>query len=155
MKNECFLVLDSIDVCNYVAHNFTGVGSDNPGWRFCPFVFRSLSLTDDRKKSEEMKASLDDLNTRLNAAREASKPKSARGLNEATTYGIATRLVAELVAGLLVGVFLGWYLDQLFDTKPWLMIILIMLGAAAGIVNVMRAAKQMVPNEPHDKDDEK
>jgi len=112
-------------------------------------------LTDDKKKSQEMKADLDDLNTRVSAAREANKPKKPRGLNEVTTYGIATRLVAELVAGLLVGVLFGWYLDQLFDTKPWLMIVMIMLGAGAGIVNVMRAAKQLVPSEPHDEDEEK
>lgn len=111
-------------------------------------------MTDDKKKSEEMKATLDDLNARLDTAREANRPKKTRGLNEATSYGIATRLVAELVAGLLVGVFVGWYLDQLFDTKPWLMIIMIMVGAAAGIMNVMRAAKQLVIKEPHDEDDE-
>lgn len=110
-------------------------------------------MTDERKKSEDRKAKLDDLNTRVSAAREANKPKKARGLNEATTYGIATRLVAELVAGLLVGVFTGWYLDQYFGTKPWLMVVMIMLGAAAGITNVMRAAKQMVPSEPHDEDE--
>ena len=122
---------------------------------FLSIQTRELILTDEKKKSEEMKAKLDDLNTRVNAAREASKPKKARGLNEANTYGIATRLVAELVAGLLVGVFVGWYLDQYFGTKPWLMIVMIMLGAAAGIINVMRAAKQMAPSEPHDEDDEK
>ncbi|MCC3862451.1 AtpZ/AtpI family protein [Pseudemcibacter aquimaris] len=111
-------------------------------------------MADDKKKSEEMKASLDDLNTRLSAAREASKPKEARGFKEATTYGVATRLVAELIAGILVGVLFGWYLDQWLDTKPWLMIILIIIGAAAGIMNVMRAAKQLAPSEPHDEDDD-
>lgn len=112
-------------------------------------------MTDDKKKSDEMKATLDDLNARVNAAREANEPKPSRGIKEATTYGIATRLVAELVAGLLVGVLFGWYLDQLFGTKPWLMIIMIMLGAAAGIMNVMRAAKQMMPEAQHDEDDVK
>ncbi len=112
-------------------------------------------MADDKKKSEEMKATLDDLNTRVSAAREASKIKEPRGLNEATAYGIATRLVAELVAGILVGVLFGWYLDRLFGTKPWLMIILIMLGAAAGITNVMRAAKQLSPKDVDNKDEEK
>ena len=112
-------------------------------------------MTDDNKKSDEMKTRLDDLSARVSAAREANEPKPSRGLNEATSYGIATRLVAELVAGILVGVLLGWYLDQLFDTKPWLMIILIMLGAAAGITNVMRAAKQLSPKGSHDEDEKK
>lgn len=112
-------------------------------------------MTDDKKKSEEMKASLDDLNTRLSAAREASKPKKTGGLNEATTYGMATRLVAELVSGLLVGVLFGWYLDQLFDTKPWLMIVMVAIGIAAGVTNVMRTAKQMAPKVSQDEDEEK
>ncbi|MBT5073634.1 MAG: hypothetical protein HOJ34_02840 [Kordiimonadaceae bacterium] len=97
---------------------------------------------------------MDDLNTRLSAAREANRPKEQRGLNEATTYGIATRLVAELIAGLLVGVLFGWYLDRLFDTKPWLMILFLIMGSAAGIMNVMRAAKQMAPKSTHDESDE-
>jgi len=112
-------------------------------------------LTDEKDKSDEMKANLDDLGTRVSAAQDANKPKKASGLNEVTTYGIATRLVAELVAGLLVGVLFGWYLDQLFDTKPWIMIVMIIIGAAAGIMNVMRAAKQLMPNEPHNEDEEK
>lgn len=111
-------------------------------------------MTDDRKKSDEMKANLDDLSARVSAAREANEPKQARGFKEATTYGIATRLVAELVAGILVGVLFGWYLDQWLDTKPWMMIILIMIGAAAGIMNVMRAAKQLAPSNTHNEDDE-
>lgn len=112
-------------------------------------------MSDSKKKSEDMKAALDDLSARVSAARAAGKPKSKGGLNEATTYGIATRLVAELIAGLLVGVLLGWYLDQVFGTKPWLMVILIVVGAAAGIMNVMRAAKQLVPKGSHNEDDEK
>jgi ATP synthase protein I len=116
---------------------------------------RELNLTDNMKKSDEMKAKLDDLSTRVNVAREANNPKEARGLNEASTFGVATRLVAELVAGLLVGILVGWYLDQYFDTKPWLMIIMIMLGSAAGITNVMRAAKQLMPSEPRNEHDKK
>jgi ATP synthase protein I len=111
-------------------------------------------LTDNNKKSDEMKAVLDDLNTRVNAARQANEPKQQGGLNEGTTYGIATRLVAELIAGLLIGVFAGWYLDQLFDTKPWLMIIFIIIGAAAGILNVMRAAKQLMPKSKHNENED-
>ncbi len=111
-------------------------------------------MTDNKNKSDQRKATLDDLNTRLNAAREANRPKQQGGLNEATTYGIATRLVAELIAGLLIGVLVGWYLDQFFGTKPWLMILFIIIGSAAGIMNVMRAAKQLVPKQPHDEDDE-
>lgn len=112
-------------------------------------------MADGKKKSQEMKDTLNDLSTRVSAAREANEPKEAHRHKEATAYGIATRLIAELLAGPLVGAFLGWYLDQLFDTKPWLMIVLIMTGVAAGIMNVMRASKQLAPKNMDNEDDEK
>lgn len=111
-------------------------------------------MTDRKQKSDEMKAKLDELNTRVSAAREANKPKPSRGFKEVSTYGIATRLVAELIAGILVGVLFGWYLDQWLDTKPWLMILLIVIGSAAGIMNVMRAAKQLAPKFTHNEEDD-
>ena len=47
------------------------------------------------------------------------------------------------------GVFLGtgFILDNWFDTKPILIIIFFLFGAAAGITNVFRAAKRMQEQE--------
>jgi ATP synthase protein I len=50
------------------------------------------------------------------------------------------RLSTELVAGVLVGAFIGWALDRLLGISPWGMIVFLLLGFAAGVVNVMRAA---------------
>jgi ATP synthase protein I len=50
------------------------------------------------------------------------------------------RLSTELVAGVAVGAGLGWLLDKWLGTTPWGMIVLLMLGFAAGVLNVMRAA---------------
>jgi ATP synthase protein I len=65
-----------------------------------------------------------------------------------TQMGIAFRFATELVAALVVGGAMGWGLDWLFGhfgfhTKPWLMIVFFLLGAAAGIRNVMRAANEL------------
>jgi ATP synthase protein I len=57
--------------------------------------------------------------------------------------GQALRLATELVAGVAVGGLIGWALDQLFDTAPFLMVAFLALGAAAGIMNVVRTAKAM------------
>ena len=50
------------------------------------------------------------------------------------------RLSTELVAGVLVGAALGWLLDRWLGISPWGMIVLLLLGFAAGVLNVMRAA---------------
>ncbi|HEU5017218.1 MAG TPA: AtpZ/AtpI family protein [Pseudolabrys sp.] len=35
---------------------------------------------------------------------------------------------------------LGWLLDRWLGTTPWGLVVLVMLGFAAGVLNVMRAA---------------
>jgi ATP synthase protein I len=62
---------------------------------------------------------------------------------EMTGLGRAYRLAAEFVAAILVGLGLGWGIDWIFGTSPWGMIILLLLGFAAGVVNVVRAAAEM------------
>jgi ATP synthase protein I len=54
-----------------------------------------------------------------------------------------------LVVGVVVGGGLGWALDKQFGTAPWLMIVLFILGFAAGLLNVVRSAQQtQAQNEP-------
>ncbi|MGZ5989638.1 MAG: AtpZ/AtpI family protein, partial [Rhizomicrobium sp.] len=65
-----------------------------------------------------------------------------------TQLGIASRFATELVAALLVGGALGWGLDWLFGffgihTRPLFIVVFFVLGAAAGIRNVMRAANEL------------
>jgi ATP synthase protein I len=62
--------------------------------------------------------------------------------------GIAGRFATELVAALVVGGGLGWGLDWLcghfgFHTRPVFLVLFFVLGAAAGIRNVMRAAAEI------------
>ena len=57
--------------------------------------------------------------------------------------GSAFKLGTELVAAVGVGTIIGFILDSWFDTKPWIMIIFFFLGAAAGLLNVIRTANRM------------
>ena len=54
--------------------------------------------------------------------------------------GAALKMSGEFVAGILVGAGLGYLLDQFAGTSPWGLIVFLMLGFAAGVLNVLRAA---------------
>jgi len=57
--------------------------------------------------------------------------------------GIAFRLVTELMAAVIVGGAIGWGLDRILGTGPFLLIVMFMVGVAAGIFTVVRTAQQM------------
>lgn len=48
------------------------------------------------------------------------------------------RVSVELVAALAVGVAIGWGLDRWLGTMPLFLVIFVLLGGAAGIMNVWR-----------------
>ena len=50
------------------------------------------------------------------------------------------RLSSELVAGVVVGGAIGYALDYWLGIRPWGVIVFVLLGFVAGIVNLMRAA---------------
>ncbi|WP_052046096.1 AtpZ/AtpI family protein [Candidatus Paracaedibacter symbiosus] len=56
-------------------------------------------------------------------------------------YHLAYRVGIEFVSGIFVGVLLGYVIDHYFSTKPWGLIIFILLGAGAGFRNIFRLAR--------------
>ena len=86
----------------------------------------------------------EDFKTRLKIAKSKIK-KQLDDDNEkrGSFMGSAFKLGTELVAAVAVGTIIGFILDTLFDTKPWLIIIFFFLGAAAGMLNVIRVANKM------------
>ncbi len=86
----------------------------------------------------------EDFKTRLKIAK--SKIKKQINPNEekrGSFMGNAFKLGTELVAAVGVGTIIGFILDSWFGTKPWLILIFFFLGAAAGMLNVIRAANRM------------
>jgi ATP synthase protein I len=57
--------------------------------------------------------------------------------------GNALRLSSEFIAAIIVGAGLGWIIDSLAGTSPFGLIVLLLIGFAAGILNVLRAAGQV------------
>lgn len=96
------------------------------------------------RDTDTIRHRLDDLERRLGgirAGRDAPEAEVPEGRGNA--FGKALRLSTELIAGVAVGGFIGWALDVWLGTKPFLMVGFLILGAAAGILNVVRAAKAM------------
>ena len=80
--------------------------------------------------------------------RESARRRRVEGEARGAAYGNALKLATEMIAGVAVGGFIGWALDRLFGSAPLLMVVFLILGAAAGIMNVVRAAKEMQPKAP-------
>lgn len=57
-------------------------------------------------------------------------------------YQIGSRIATELVSGVLVGAGLGYLLDKIFETAPLMLITFLILGGAAGFLNVYRFVKK-------------
>ena len=86
----------------------------------------------------------EDLKTRLKIAKSKIKKQVLlENEKKGSFMGSAFKLGTELVAAVAVGTIIGFILDSWFDTKPWLIIIFFFLGAAAGVLNVIRAANRM------------
>lgn len=82
------------------------------------------------------------LDARIRAARGEEKiaPGMGSGLSQAHA---GWRMVTELVTGILVGFGLGYGLDELFGTKPWLIVLMTLIGFAAGVRVMLGTARQM------------
>jgi ATP synthase protein I len=86
---------------------------------------------------------LERLGANLDAKRPAAKPETApAGTSEAnrSAIGQAFRFSAEFVAGVMAGGIAGWLVDRLVGSSPWGLIVCLILGFCAGMLNLLRAA---------------
>jgi ATP synthase protein I len=60
-----------------------------------------------------------------------------------TAIGIGFRIAIELVVGVVAGGFIGWLLDNQLGTRPWLLLVFLLIGIAAGMLNVFRTAQRL------------
>ncbi len=104
---------------------------------------RDQSENDSRSAEEAaLSARLQRLGERLANQKSADRKPEAESGSRSDPSAIARgfRLSTELVAGVLVGAFMGWAIDKWLGISPWGMIVFLLLGFAAGVINVMRAA---------------
>jgi ATP synthase protein I len=87
------------------------------------------------------------------AARRPQKRAGSEGTNSGGTagFGQALKLSSEFIAGIAVGVGLGLVIDRVAGTSPWGLIVFLLLGFGAGVLNVLRSAglvAQPGPKQP-------
>jgi ATP synthase protein I len=96
------------------------------------------STGDDRKLDARLEALGEELKARGITDEPAAADSGARSRDSG--QGRAWRLATEFVAGILVGGAIGWFFDSWLGTTPWGLIVFLMLGFAAGVLNALRTA---------------
>ena len=109
-----------------------------------------------KKRSEEIGRRLDEAKHRKAPSAQAGSAARDRG----AAMGRALRVSAELLGGIVVGSAIGWFLDGWLGLqKPWFFILFFLLGAAAGILNVIRMAMRErtppLPSVPDEREEDK
>lgn len=108
----------------------------------------------DKKPPED---ALSDLRRRVSAARGEGASKTAPPQSPAS---LALRFGGEFGAAIIVGALLGYGADYFLHTSPWGLVIGLVLGFVAGVVNVVRTAQTysrahpVNPSAPSIPDDE-
>jgi len=57
--------------------------------------------------------------------------------------GLAYAAAISLFAAVVSGLILGWLLDRWLGTSPWLLVVGLVLGAAAGFYEFLRASAKL------------
>lgn len=92
----------------------------------------SGNIPEDLKKLDEKIRRMNGEKSKSGRSGETERPAVSR---------IGVAIAADLIAGVLVGTGIGYVLDMLAGTKPVLLSMFVLLGGAAGFLNMYRTVK--------------
>ena len=138
---------------------------------FC-LAGKGFNMAGPRNKNNETDPKLGDISDRLKdlsgrlaaeKSLQAKEIKPAEQYQGAGGYSKGYRLISEFVAGVLVGGLVGYGIDRLAGTLPLFLIVFLLFGFGAGMVNMSRAANRTPPTpeelakmpKPEDDDEDK
>jgi ATP synthase protein I len=106
---------------------------------------RTHPSTDEAALSERLQR----LGERLANTTSSAPPDipASRPNTDASAMARGLRLSTELVAGVVVGGLIGWFLDRWLGISPWGFMVFVLLGFAAGMLNLMRSAGFMAETD--------
>ena len=107
---------------------------------------------DDQGRTDSAKGVTRDLASRIASAKRERAIEDDRASRDASPEmsGLARglRIGTEFIAAVLVGAGIGYLIDLGLGTSPWGLLILLLMGFAAGILNVIRVVAQMNAASP-------
>ena len=85
---------------------------------------------------------LDSLDMQLRQVRKAEAERTGSDVPPAKGMRQGNRVLTELIAGPAGGALLGWFLDRLFGTAPWILLIAMFLGIVVAFRNIIRISNE-------------
>jgi ATP synthase protein I len=61
--------------------------------------------------------------------------------------GLASSIGLVLVISITIGYFFGSWMDRIFHTEPWLMLVFTLMGIVAGFIQMIRIANDLSRDE--------
>ena len=101
---------------------------------------------DENRPNSRPSSVTSDLGARIARAQARSPAEAAveqRRQSDMSGLSRGFRLASEFAAAIIVGAGLGYLIDMVLPTRPWGMVVLLLLGFAAGVLNVVRATREM------------
>ncbi|MBM10236.1 MAG: phosphoribosylaminoimidazolecarboxamide formyltransferase [Magnetovibrio sp.] len=90
------------------------------------------------------KISIQELDTLISQAEKKRQDpldkKTEKKSEKGGPLGLAFRVSVEIVSAVAIGTLIGLLIDNWWGTRPWMMLLFVVLGCAAGMLNVYRIA---------------
>lgn len=83
----------------------------------------------------------------LERERAERAPKQASPAEDAGSMGRLFRFSTEFISGIIAGAMLGWLFDHFLGTRPWGLIVFLLLGFLTGFYNLLKAVERERRNE--------
>ena len=85
---------------------------------------------------------IEDLSARINEAKNKRETKTKSSPAKIMAVNVL-QITLEMLSPVIVAACMGYVLDNLFNTLPFIMLVMIIFGIAAGVLNAYRVAQKL------------